>query len=144
MTSFFNKYAFVMVPIVSWFIAQFLKFIFVMIKYKQLDFRRLVGSGGMPSGHSAFIVSLATVTAKRFGFESFEFGLALAISIIVMYDATGVRRAAGKQAQVLNKIIFSQDNKINVEEKLKELIGHTPVEVFVGALLGVFLGYFLA
>ncbi len=135
-----NKYAFVIVPIISWFIAQLLKFIHVMAKYKQMDFRRLVGSGGMPSGHSAFIVSLATVTAKRLGIDSFEFGLTFAISLIVMYDATGVRRAAGKQAQVLNKIIYAQDSKIKVEEKLKELIGHTPVEVFAGALLGIVFG----
>ncbi len=144
MDSFFKQYVFITVPVVSWFIAQFLKFVFVMLKYKKLDFRRLVGSGGMPSGHSAFMVSLATVTTKHFGFASFEFGLTAAVSIIVMYDATGVRRAAGKQAQVLNKIIFSQEHNINVEEKLKELIGHTPVEVLVGALLGVFLGYFLS
>lgn len=144
MDSFFKQYVFVTVPILSWFIAQFLKFVFVILKYKKLDFRRLVGSGGMPSGHSAFMASLTTVAAKRFGFESFEFGLTLAMSFIVMYDATGVRRAAGKQAQVLNKIIFSQDNNLNVEEKLKELIGHTPVEVLAGALLGIALGLFLS
>jgi acid phosphatase family membrane protein YuiD len=144
MKSFFSEYVYLTVPILSWFIAQFFKFVFVMIRYRKPDFKRLVGSGGMPSGHSAFIVSFATVTAKHFGISSYQFGFAAAVAIIVMYDATGVRRAAGKQAEILNKIFFSGVCTVKVEERLKELIGHTPIEVVVGALLGIVLGYFLS
>jgi len=135
-----NKY--ITVPVLAWFIAQILKVINVIIKDKKMDFTRLIGSGGMPSSHSAFVVALAIVTGKNHGFYSAEFGITSALAIIVMYDAAGVRRAAGKQAEVLNMIIYSSDN-INIDEKLKELLGHTPFEVLMGALLGALLGAFL-
>lgn len=131
------------VPILAWFFAQFIKVVGVVIKENKLDFTRFVGSGGMPSSHASFIVSLATVTAKNKGLDSIEFGIAFAVALIVMYDAAGVRRAAGKQAEALNQLIFSHDHKIRIDGKLKELLGHSPLEVTMGAMLGIFIGYWL-
>nr|WP_276020593.1 divergent PAP2 family protein [Acetivibrio straminisolvens] len=130
------------VPVIAWFIAQFLKVINVIVVERKLDFTRFVGSGGMPSSHSSFIVSLATVVGKMKGLGSVEFGISAAVAAIVMYDAAGVRRAAGKQAKVLNKLIFSQkeEDRQNFDENLKELIGHSPFEVFIGAMLGMLMG----
>ncbi|MCX7843256.1 MAG: divergent PAP2 family protein [Clostridia bacterium] len=131
------------VPAVAWFIAQFLKVVGVIVKENKLDFTRFVGSGGMPSSHASFIVSLATVVGKNRGWDSLEFGIAVAVSLIVMYDAAGVRRAAGAQAKVLNQLVFSHDHKITLDKELKELLGHSPFEVFMGALLGSVLGYWM-
>ena len=128
------------VPAIAWFLAQFIKVVCVIVKENKLDFTRFVGSGGMPSSHSSFIVSLATVVAKHRGLDSIEFGIAVAVSLIVMYDAAGVRRAAGKQAEVLNKLLFSHDHKIHFDGKLKELLGHSPLEVTMGAALGILVG----
>jgi len=131
----------VIVPASAWLLAQLIKVITVVIKDKKLDFSRFVGSGGMPSSHSAYIVSMSTVVGKNMGWGSVPFGISLAVALIVMYDAAGVRRAAGKQAEVLNKIIFNYGYKEDFDQKLKELIGHTPFEVLVGALLGILIGY---
>lgn len=125
----------------AWLIAQISKVLWVVIKQRKLDIERFVGSGGMPSSHSSFIVSLTTVIGKNSGWDSPIFGLAFAVSLIVMYDAAGVRRAAGKQAKVLNELIFS--HKINIDSELKELLGHSPLEVAMGAVLGIFLGLWL-
>jgi acid phosphatase family membrane protein YuiD len=123
--------------ILSWFIAQFIKLVLVLITDRKLDFTRLTGSGGMPSSHSSFTVSLAAATGFEAGFDSVVFALALAFSLVVMYDASGIRRSAGQQAVILNQIVeklgkegFSQTSK-----KLKELLGHTPLEVFAGVLI---------
>ena len=94
------------------------------------------GSGGMPSSHSALVCSLTTVVALMDGFDSTSFAISVVLSSVVMYDAAGVRRAAGKQARVLNQIIENEGD-INVGEKLIELLGHTPKEVFVGAIVGI-------
>lgn len=131
------------VPVFAWFLAQLLKVINVLLTSKRIDFTRFIGSGGMPSSHSAFIVSLATVVGKIEGMNSAEFGIAIAVSLIVMYDAAGVRRAAGKQAKVLNQLVHSHNDKLNFDEKLKELLGHSPFEVFMGALLGILIGIWL-
>lgn len=128
------------VPAFAWFLAQLLKVINVLLSSKKIDFTRFIGSGGMPSSHSAFIVSLATVVGKIKGIDSAEFGMAIAVSLIVMYDAAGIRRAAGKQAKVLNQLVHSHNDKMNFDEKLKELLGHSPFEVFMGALLGILMG----
>lgn len=133
----------IVIPVLAWFIAQTAKVLGVIIKERRLDFTRFVGSGGMPSSHSAFIVSLAAVVGKDYGWNSSIFGVSVAVALIVMYDAAGVRRAAGKQAKVLNKIIFSSTDKHQFDERLKELIGHTPFEVLIGAVLGVVLGLWL-
>lgn len=132
------------VPVFAWFVAQTAKVIYDLEKFKKIDVRRFVGSGGMPSSHAAFVTSLATVVGVKSGWGSSEFGIAFALAMVVMYDASGVRRAAGKQAQVLNKIILEsqESGKLNhLDVKLKELIGHTPVEVLVGALIGILFGF---
>lgn len=126
--------------LLAWFIAQLLKVILTVIFMKKLDLTRFVGSGGMPSSHSALVVSMASSIGFKEGFNSPVFALALAVAMVVMYDAAGVRRAAGKQAAVLNEIVAElQAHRSITEEKLKELLGHTPVEVIAGALLGIII-----
>lgn len=129
----------IMVTMVAWIAAQSLKLVIDKIRFKKVDFTRIVGAGGMPSSHSAFVTSLATVIAAKHGFQSTEFALAFSFAGVVMYDAAGVRRSAGKQAAILNKIVqdlYSKEHLIK-KERLKELIGHSPVEVFAGAMLGL-------
>lgn len=124
----------------SWILAQTLKFIFQIIRLRRLDFRVLVSLGGMPSAHSALVGSLMTSVGIRLGFSSAEFALALAFAVIVMFDAQSVRRAAGIQAQVLNQIIeeLFQEHHLS-QKKLVELLGHTPLEVILGMLMGICL-----
>lgn len=126
----------------AWLIAQALKVIFVYVKNKRIDFKRLVGSGGMPSSHSALVISLSMSAGRTIGFNSPEFAICIVFAFIVMYDAAGVRRAAGKQARILNAMIQDMhDTGKFPEEKLKELIGHTPVEVFAGAIVGIITAF---
>jgi hypothetical protein len=128
------------IAILAWFVAQILKVLITLVKEKKFDFTRFVGSGGMPSSHSSFSMALTTSIGKMYGWSSPLFAVSLSFSLIVMYDAAGVRRAAGKQAEILNKIVHDiHDNKKITEERLKELIGHTPKEVIMGALLGVIM-----
>jgi acid phosphatase family membrane protein YuiD len=136
---FFGDNRIIATSVLAWFIAQALKVLFVLISEKRFDFSRFVGSGGMPSSHTAFIVSLAVSVALTRGFNSVEFAISFAIAMVVMYDASGVRRAAGQQARILNKLVYEwrQNDLIFVEEQLKELLGHTPFEVLIGALLGI-------
>ena len=118
------------------FLVQFLK-IFTFSE-KKIKFSRIVSSGGMPSSHSSFVTSLSTLVGMELGFNSMEFAIVAVFSIIIMYDASGVRRAVGKQAAVLNQIIDDLHHKKHIEQKkLKELVGHTPIEVLFGALLGI-------
>lgn len=124
--------------LVTWLIAQVLKTILFAITKKRLNLRRLVEAGGMPSSHSALVMSLTTGVGINEGIRSSIFAVALVMSLIVMYDAAGVRQAAGKQAQVLNRIVMDiYENRELHPKRLKEFLGHTPVEVFAGALLGV-------
>lgn len=128
------------VSFISWFVAQFLKVILTLITKRKLDFSRFVGSGGMPSSHSSFVTGLATSVGIVKGYDSPEFAFSLVFSLIVMYDAAGVRMAVGKQAKIINAIVddFQRRRKDPLNEKrLKELIGHTPVEVLAGAVLGI-------
>ncbi len=127
------------VSLLAWFTAQILKVILVLIGQKKIDFSRFVGAGGMPSSHSAFVVSLATMIGKNVGISSPEFAIAIAFAMVVMYDASGVRRAAGQQARIINKLVnhWGENDPQFVEKQLKELLGHTPFEVLVGALLGM-------
>ena len=124
---------------IAWFIAQFIKVIIVLVKNKKLDFRRFIGSGGMPSSHSSFVVSLATSIGIKDGFASDIFAASAVMALVVMYDAAGVRRAAGQQARILNKLVreWEKNDFTQTEKKLKELLGHTPFEVFAGAILGI-------
>ena len=125
----------------GWLIAQILKTMIHMAFTKKFVAERLVGSGGMPSSHSATVCAFATATALNYGGDSFEFAIALILSIIVMYDAIGVRRETGIQAKVLNDImeIFADmgRSELTADEKLKEFVGHTPVQVLAGAILGI-------
>lgn len=125
------------ISLIIWFLVQAFKVVYELIKYKKLNIRRLWGSGGMPSSHSALVSSLATVVALEDGLDSTNFAISVVLAAVVMYDAAGVRRAAGKQAKVLNQIL-ENDGSVNVQEKLIELLGHTPKEVIVGAIVGVF------
>lgn len=127
------------IPIFTWFVVQTIKVIVELVKNKKIDVRRWWGSGGMPSSHSAFVSSLATAIGLTEGFDSAIFAMSIAFAIVVMYDASGVRRAAGKQAKILNQIIESEGKNINVQEKLIELLGHTPLEVYVGAAIGIMI-----
>lgn len=123
----------------GWAIAQAFKVMLNFVAFRRWDFSRLFGSGGMPSSHSSFICALATAVAITRGFQSVEFAISLALALIVMYDAAGVRRSAGKQAAAINRIIqdmMTRGSKLT-QAHLKELIGHTPFEVIMGALLGV-------
>lgn len=123
---------------VSWLIAQVLKVLTHYVRHRKIDFRRLTGPGGMPSSHSAFTSSLAVAIGIEAGFDSALFALALGFALVVMYDAAGIRRAAGKQAAVLNHIVDELFHSGRIREnRLRELLGHTPVEVLAGAALGV-------
>lgn len=119
--------------------AQIIKFLLHLIIKRSMDLRLFTTTGGMPSSHSAGVMGLSTAVGLIKGFDSIEFAIALGYAFIVMYDAAGVRRAAGKQAACLNKIIMDLYNQDLQEAggKLKELLGHTPMQVLVGALYGV-------
>lgn len=136
----FFKNSVLITAFIGWFIAQLLKVLIVSFKKGRIDFTRLVGSGGMPSSHSAFVVALAIKVGRLSGFDSVNFAIAFCFAMVVMYDAAGVRRAAGKQARVLNIIIDDLMHNKFKHEKLKELIGHTPIEVLAGAILGFLIG----
>ncbi|TCO79199.1 divergent PAP2 family protein [Marinisporobacter balticus] len=128
------------VTLLCWFIAQVLKVIITLITEKRINIYRFVGSGGMPSSHSALVMGLSTAIGLKEGWESPQYAIALSFALIIMYDASGVRRAVGKQAMILNQMIADrQKHKPIGEKRLKELIGHTPVEVIAGAILGIFI-----
>ncbi|MEE1024487.1 MAG: divergent PAP2 family protein [Acutalibacteraceae bacterium] len=127
--------------LISWFAAQLLKFLFVLFFQKKVQFERFVGSGGMPSSHTALVTSLAISTAQICGVESSEFAISFILACVVIYDAMGVRREAGEHAKLLN--IMMRDDDDNFEDyedcELKEKLGHTPLEVLGGALLGIII-----
>ncbi len=128
-----------LVAIAACLIAQVLKLIIDFIQNGKVSAKVLTTTGGMPSAHSALVTALATGVGQSLGWKSAEFAIAAIFAIIVMYDAAGVRQAAGKQARILNQMVdelFSEDHKFN-EEKLKELLGHTPVQVIAGSILGI-------
>jgi acid phosphatase family membrane protein YuiD len=128
-------------PFVAWAIAQVLKVVVVSVRRGHLDLRVLADQGGMPSSHSAIVAALTTVVGRLNGVTSDVFAIALIFSVVVMYDAQGVRRAAGLQAAVLNRLVDDlMAHRAIHETRLRELIGHTPVEVLVGAALGVAVG----
>lgn len=129
------------VPVILWFFIQLFKVVTDLIINRRLNVKRIVGAGGMPSSHSAIVSSLAVLIGREYGFNSGIFAIALIMAFIVMYDAAGVRRAAGKQARIINKILDTPGlSTEQVQEKLVEALGHTPIQVFVGALLGIIVG----
>lgn len=130
--------------VMGWFVAQVLKMLIHFLVTKEFVWERMIGSGGMPSSHSATVCALATATGIQYGGGSFAFAIAVIMAIIVMHDAMGVRRETGIQAKVLNEMIElfrGMGNKMAVEDKLKEFVGHTPIQVWMGALLGVITGF---
>lgn len=130
----------IILSLTALFLAQFLKIPFGYISTKKIDFSRLFETGGMPSSHSAFVVSLTIGIGRMAGFNSPIFALSFVFASIVMYDAMGIRRAAGEHAKILN-LILSNDNKFTFDhKKLKELLGHTPFEVLGGLILGILIG----
>ena len=129
------------VAIISCFIAQFYKVFSPILKGEKIQWARLIQTGGMPSSHSAVVAGLATLVGKYQGVDTPIFAVAFIMAIVVMYDACGVRRAAGKQAALLNKLVETPGlTGIQVSERLVEVLGHTPIQVFVGALIGVVVG----
>lgn len=136
-----TQYKYLYVPMLLWIGIQAFKVIYDLVKTKKFNFKRILGAGGMPSSHSAIVTSVATLIGKNEGVTTPLFALSVIFAFVVMYDATGVRRAAGKQARLLNKIIETPGlSTLQVQEKLVEVLGHTPVQVFVGATIGIIAG----
>ena len=126
----------------GWCIAQVIKTIIHLIMTREFVAERLVGGGGMPSSHSATVCALSTATLIQYGVGSFEFAMAFTFSVIVMYDAMGVRRETGIHSKVLNelvKIIEDLGSDMSPQDKLREFIGHTPLQVVIGAILGILI-----
>lgn len=139
MTFIQNKYIYI--PFLLWFGIQTFKVIYDLVTTHKFNFKRIMGAGGMPSSHSAVVVGLATLIGKYQGVDSPIFAVSLVLAFVVMYDAAGVRRAAGKQAKLLNKLIETPGlTTVQVSEKLVEVLGHTPLQVIVGALIGLVVG----
>lgn len=130
------------VALLACLLAQLLKLVFDFGKHRKVNVRVLVETGGMPSAHSALVAALATGVGQTVGWASTQFAIAVVFAFIVMYDAAGVRQAAGKQARILNQIIdeFFQEEQFN-EARLKELLGHTPFQVVVGSILGIAISW---
>lgn len=127
--------------LIAWFFAQGIKVTVSIIKNKRFDLERVMGSGGMPSSHTASVMAATFAVGKHYGFDQPVFGLGLVFALIVMYDASGVRMAAGKQAKVINMVIRELGkHRFNLTEDLKELIGHTYLEVLIGMILGITIG----
>ncbi len=133
--------------LVAWAIAQGAKAILYTIVNREFKFERLVGSGGMPSSHAATVCAMSTAVALQFGFASFEFAISFVLTSVVLHDARGVRQEAGKQAVTITAIIdhlIKEGTIIELPEwELKELIGHTPLQVLIGSILGIGIGFWL-
>ncbi len=130
------------VSVASWFAAQLIKILIELWKNKKLDARLLMSSGGMPSSHTSFVIAMSMSVGIEVGFDSAMFAICAIVSMVVMYDAAGVRRAAGKQAEVINMLVHSLENTgIKLDKKLKELLGHSPIEVGAGGILGILVAY---
>ena len=135
-----------MTGVTGWVVAQVLKTILDIGLNHSFNPERLVGSGGMPSSHSSTVCPLATAAALRYGVGSFEFSISFILAMVVMYDAIGVRQETGKQARVLNRLLFDDFLKLDgvvLQEKLKEYVGHTPIQVAAGAILGILIAFIL-
>jgi hypothetical protein len=132
------------IPLCAWVLAQLIKLLIALSQGKGLDLSFFISSGGMPSAHSAMVCALATSIAMKDGFGSAYFAIAVVLSVIVMYDAAGVRQSVGQQSVVLNRIILELKRKeplVKIEADLRELMGHTPFEVIIGAVVGIVLAW---
>ena len=138
-----NGYEVITCAVASAFFAQVIKFILFTIKTRKVNFKIFSTTGGMPSSHSAGVMGLSTLVGILQGYDSILFAICLGFSLIIMYDAAGLRRAAGKTAACLNRMMedFYHHDLQSVGGKLKELLGHTPLEVFVGAVFGICFAY---
>ncbi len=127
----------------GWLIAQVIKTILYVIVNKEFNIERLTGDGGMPSSHSSTVMATVISTGITYGVGGYQFALAFVLAIIVMHDAMGVRRETGKQAKVINNMmeLFQDMGKMTVEDSLKEFVGHTPLQVLMGATLGSIIGF---
>ena len=128
--------------ILAWCIAQAIKFCLTLLGKKELSLGRLYGAGGMPSSHSALVMAMSTCIGRIYGFDSPIFAISCLVSLVVMYDAAGVRRATGIHARILNELLGQRDS--TQEEHLKEMLGHTPLQVICGGVLGIVVGYFFS
>lgn len=132
------------VSISAWATAQVMKFLLGLILNRKLSFERLYGAGGMPSAHSAMVCALAIISARVEGAQSSIFAITVILAAIVMYDAMGVRYAAGEHAKMINRIVESiEDSEQQNNSNLKEALGHTPLEVLAGALCGILVAMIL-
>lgn len=133
-----------MCAMLGWTLSQLFKAVYTSIRDKKINYERLFGAGGMPSGHSATVTALVIATSRKYGVDSVSFAFAVVLASIVIYDAMGVRRAAGEHAKVINKIVSvhngddDDSNDIDAGE-LKESLGHTPLEVLGGVMLGILI-----
>ena len=124
--------------IVSWALAQLIKIGIELIRTHRINWQLIFATGGMPSSHSSLVVALATATGLRQGFDSPLFAVATVLAFVVLYDAQGIRRQAGNQARIINRMLQNVENAgIKVDKNLKELLGHTPIQVLGGTLLGI-------
>ena len=138
---YYTQFRYLIVPILTWLGIQSFKVIWDLVATRKFNFKRILGAGGMPSSHTAVVISLTTMIGRSNGTDSPIFALALIFSFVVMYDAAGVRRAAGKQAKMLNKIAETPGlTGLEMQEKLVEVLGHTPMQVVVGAIIGIIVG----
>lgn len=141
MLEFWANSRYLIAPFIIWLLIQSFKLIWDLVTTHKFNFKRIIGAGGMPSSHSAVVCTISTMVGRAEGFNSSIFALAAIFSIVVMYDAAGVRRAAGKQAKLLNQIVQTPGlSSMQVNEKLQEVLGHTPIQVFVGAFMGIIWG----
>lgn len=139
-----TDFKYLYVPFAMWFGIQLFKVIYDLVTTKKFNFKRILGAGGMPSSHSAVVTSLATLIGKYQGITTPIFAISVIFAFIVMYDAAGIRRAAGKQAKLLNKLVETPGlSGVEVSERLVEVLGHTPTQVLVGALIGIVAGLVL-
>ena len=134
------------IAVLAWFVTQSMKVVLTFAVERKIDWRRMFGLGGMPSSHSAVVAAIAAAVGIRMGFNSATFAIALIVALITMIDAAGVRRAAGQQAVMLNRVVqeLIEEGGDLPDETLKELLGHTPLQVAVGALIGVVLAILIA
>ena len=133
-----SDYKYILIPSIVWLGVQLFKVIYLYYETKKWDWTRLFGNGGMPSAHTAVVTCLATMIGKNEGLTTPEFAISLFLSLVVMNDAAGLRKNVGRQAKVLNAILT--DNNKTGAKKLQEMTGHTPIQVLVGATIGILIG----
>jgi acid phosphatase family membrane protein YuiD len=124
--------------VAAWAVAQSIKVLVELVRTRKVNVALFISSGGMPSSHSAFVMAMTTSVGVKDGLDSAIFAVSAVLSLVVMYDAAGVRRAAGRHAALINTIIENIENSgVRLDKKLKELLGHSPLEVVAGAVLGI-------